>query len=57
MSTTMLVNHFDIEILASKEAMDFDSPRFGFGVRKPRDSVRFRIRQRKYESTTNHTYQ
>ncbi|RYP77924.1 hypothetical protein DL769_003297 [Monosporascus sp. CRB-8-3] len=30
-SAAMLVNNFDIEILANKEALNFDSPRFGFG--------------------------
>ncbi|KAI1074867.1 cytochrome P450 [Whalleya microplaca] len=47
LSTAMLINRFDVEILADERALAFDSPRFGFGVRKPRRPVRFRMRRRK----------
>lgn len=37
---------FDIEILADEKALEYGSPRFGFGVRKPVGKVPFRIRRR-----------
>ena len=41
-----IVTMSDIEILADGEALEFGSPRYGFGVRKPMDRLPFRIRRR-----------
>lgn len=42
----MMATMFDIELLAPN-SLQFGSPRFGFGVRKPSAQVPFRIRRRK----------
>ena len=42
----MMLTIFDLEILADEQALVYDSPRFGFGVRKPRGKLPFRIRKR-----------
>ncbi|KAI9664061.1 MAG: hypothetical protein M1821_007552 [Bathelium mastoideum] len=47
LSCTLMATMFDVEILASNEAMEFGSPRFGFGVRKPNGKIPFRIRRRR----------
>ena len=47
LSCTSLAHMFDIEIMAEEEALEFGSPRFGFGVRKPVGKVPFRIRTRR----------
>lgn len=46
LSSLKLVTIFDIEILADAKALEYDSVRFGFGVRKPKGKVSFRIRRR-----------
>ncbi|MCJ1399751.1 hypothetical protein MMC11_002953 [Xylographa trunciseda] len=42
-----LIVEFDVEILAAEAMLQYASPRFGFGVRKPVGLVPFRIRRRK----------
>lgn len=44
-SFAMFATMFDIEILG-ENPVEFCSPRFGFGVRKPKNQVPFRIRRR-----------
>lgn len=41
----MLATVYDIEILG-QTPVEFCSPRFGFGVRKPKNQVPFRIRRK-----------
>ncbi|CAH0038134.1 unnamed protein product [Clonostachys solani] len=48
LTSAMLISNFDIEIRAGKEALEFGSPRFGFGVSKPSGPVPFRIRRRNH---------
>ncbi|KAE8396125.1 cytochrome P450 [Aspergillus alliaceus] len=44
-ASAMMVTMFDVELLAP-DTLQFGSPRFGFGVRKPSEQVPFRIRRR-----------
>jgi hypothetical protein len=46
LSLAMIVTKFDIKILAYEGELEFGSPRFGFGVRKPLEKVGFQIRRR-----------
>ncbi|RAQ54737.1 cytochrome P450 monooxygenase [Aspergillus flavus] len=46
LASSMMATMFDIELLAPN-SLQFGSPRFGFGVRKPSAQVPFRIRRRK----------
>ncbi|RAL08033.1 cytochrome P450 [Aspergillus homomorphus CBS 101889] len=46
LTSAMLVTMFDVELLAPESALQFQSSRFGFGVRKPVAQVPFRIRRR-----------
>ena len=45
LSCATVITMFDIEILGDG-ALEFGSPRFGFGVRKPMGKSPFRIRRR-----------
>lgn len=45
-ATAMMSTMFDVELLDPEAALKFESPRFGFGVRKPSMEVPFRIRRR-----------
>lgn len=42
----MMITRFDIEILADKEALQFDSSGYGFTIMRPVGKVPFRIRRR-----------
>ncbi|KAE8402117.1 cytochrome P450 [Aspergillus pseudonomiae] len=46
LASSMMAIMFDIELLAPDSSLQFGSPRFGFGVRKPSAQVPFRIRRR-----------
>ncbi|KAL4961164.1 cytochrome P450 [Aspergillus stella-maris] len=46
LTVAMITTFFDIELLAPSSALEFVSPRFGFGVKKPAGRVPFRIRRR-----------
>lgn len=45
-SCALITTMFDIEILAGENNLEYGSPRFGFGVRKPKGQVPFLIRRR-----------
>ncbi|KAE8382376.1 cytochrome P450 [Aspergillus bertholletiae] len=46
-ASSMMATMFDIDLLGPDSSVQFGSPRFGFGVRKPSAPVPFRIRRRK----------
>ncbi|KAL8847243.1 MAG: hypothetical protein Q9221_007699 [Calogaya cf. arnoldii] len=52
LSCAMMLTLFDINILAEEEALAYGSPRFGFGVRKPKGKVPFRLRRRNHLAVT-----
>ncbi|KAI1290568.1 cytochrome P450 [Xylaria venustula] len=56
LSTAFLVNHFDIQLLADEKPMKYVSPRFGFGVSRPKGPVPFRIRRRNHTCTPECAY-
>ncbi|PLB54879.1 cytochrome P450 [Aspergillus steynii IBT 23096] len=47
LTAAMIATMFDIELLGPESALEFVSPRFGFGVKKPAKKVPFRIRRRR----------
>ncbi|KAI1821857.1 cytochrome P450 [Xylaria intraflava] len=55
-SAALLINNFDIELLADEKDLEFVSPRFGFGVSKPKGPVRFRLRRRNHICTPECAY-
>jgi cytochrome P450 len=46
LSCAVLTTLYDVEILATEEDLEFVLPWFGFGVRKPKGKIPFRIRMR-----------
>ncbi|KAL8644236.1 MAG: hypothetical protein Q9226_007865 [Calogaya cf. arnoldii] len=52
LSCAMTLTLFDIDILAEEEALMYGSPRFGFGVRKPKGKVPFRLKRRIHLAVT-----